>query len=232
MPDRFRSGWSLAAPALLALALAACLPGRAHAQEPDACRGRAAQARPRPRDPLTQAECAQAIRAVMADARTRELVTGRQSDVALVELLPGKSDSGDAPRQAEVLVSVFEGESTGLRAVVDLAAGRVTDVQRVAATRAGAAAQERPGGVVPISPAEVALARAAAFGDAAFRSRVGAAPEEVTVEVLPVTEPDETCPSGRCVELLFRRGREYSTTTVVVEVNSRAVRYRGRRVQP
>lgn len=229
MPHRFTSWRSLAAPALVALVLALCAPPGAHAQDAEACRGRAAQARPLPRDPLTQAECVQAVRAVLAEARTRELVTGRQSDVAYVELLPGKSD-GDA-RQAEVLVSVFDGEPTGLRAVVDLASGRVTDVQRVAATRAQAA-QDRPGGVVPISPAEVALARGAAMRDPAFRTRVGMAPEEVTVEALPVTEVDEACPSGRCVELLFRRGREYSTTTVVVEVSSRAVRFRGRGRQP
>jgi hypothetical protein len=230
MPDRFRSWWSLAAPALAALVLAAFAAPYASAQpdpSTETCRNRSAQTQVRPLDPLTQAECARAIRAVFADARTRELVTGRQFDVAYAELLPGKGRGETPVRQAEVVVSVYDGQPTGVRAVVDLARGTVVDVGRVASTRAQALAAPGRPDITPISPAEVALARGLAMRDAAFRTRVGAAPEEVTVEVLPVTEVDETCPSGRCVELLFRRGREYSTTTAVVDISSRAVRYRG-----
>lgn len=230
MPVPFRSCWSLAAPALVAVLLSAAAAPSAHAQ-PDpseTCRNRSPQTRVRPLDPLTQAECAQAIRAVMADARTREIVTGRQFDVAYAELLPAKGRGDDTPvRQAEVVVSVYDGQPTGVRAVVDLARGQVVEVARVAGTRAEAQVARGRGDVVPISPAEVALARGLALRDAAFRTRVGVAPDEVTVEVLPVTEVDETCPSGRCVELLFRRGQEYSTTTAVVDIPSRAVRYRG-----
>lgn len=235
MPDLIRSWWSLSPPVLMALALAAFVaPGALAQPDPAAtCRGRSAATQVRPLDPLTQAECVRAIRAVIADARTREVVTGRQFDVAYVEVLPGKGRDGEPVRQVEVVVSVFDGQPTGVRAVVDLARGTVTEVSRAAATRA----QLAPAGpgrsdLVPISAAEVALARGLATRDAAFRSRVGMAAEEVTVEVLPVTEPDETCPSGRCVELLFRRGNEYSTTTAVVDVSTRAVRYRGVGRQP
>jgi hypothetical protein len=235
MPDRIRSWWSRTAPVLMALVLAAfAAPGADAQPDPAAtCRGRPAQTEVRPLDPLTQAECIRAVRAVVADARTREVVTGRQFDVAYVEVLSGKGRDGQPVRQAEVMVSVFDGQPTGVRAVVDLARGTVTEVSRAAATRAQVTAAG-PGRaeLVPISPAEVALARGLATRDAAFRSRIGMAAEEVTVEVLPVTEPDETCPSGRCVELLFRRGREYSTTTAVVDVSSRAVRYRGVGRQP
>ncbi len=235
MPDPIRRWRSLTAPVLMALVQAAFAAPRAHAQ-PDAaatCRGRPAATQVRPLDPLTQAECLRAIRAVVADARTREVVSGRQFDVAYVEVLPGKGRDGEPVRQVEVVLSVFDGQPTGVRAVMDPARGTVTNVSRAAATRA----QLAPAGpgrsdLVPISPAEVALARGLATRDAAFRARVGMAAEEVTVEVLPVTEPDETCPSGRCVELLFRRGRVYSTTTAVVDVSTRAVRYRGAGRQP
>lgn len=230
MPDQIRSWWSVAVPALAALVLAAFAAPPAYAQ-PDpsaaACRNRTAQTQVRPLDPLTQAECVRAIRAVVADARTREVVTGRQFDVAYAELLSGKGREGDPVRQAEVVVSVYDGQPTGLRAVVDLTTGRVVEVSRAATSRTQALAAQGRAEVVPISPAEVALARGLATRDAAFRSRVGLAPEDVVVEVLPVTEVDEACPSGRCVELLFRRGREYSTTTAVVDISSRAVRYRG-----
>ncbi len=234
MPDPLRRWYSLAPPLLMILVLLTSAVPRAQAQ-PDAaatCRGRSAATQVRPLDPLTQAECVRAIRAVIADARTREVVTGRQFDVAYVEVLPGKGRNGEPVRRVEVLLSVFDGQPTGVRAVVDPALGTVTDVSRAPSTRAQMASEgPRRSDLVPISPAEVALARGLAARDAAFRARVGMAAEEVTVEVLPVTEADETCPSGRCVELLFRRGRVYSTTTAVVDVSSRTVRYRGGRQQ-
>jgi hypothetical protein len=234
MPDRIRSWWSLTAPALIALVLAAFAAPAAGAQPDPAatCRNRTPQTEVRPLDPLTQAECVRAIRAVLADARAREVVTGRQFDVAYAELLPGKGRDGNPVRQAEVLVSVYDGQPTGVRAVVDLAQGTVVEVSRAAATRAQVAEGRGRSDLVPISPAEVAMARGLAARDAAFRNRVGMAAEDAVVEVLPVTEPDEACPSGRCVELLFRRGNVYSTTTVVVDVSSRAVRYRGAGRQP
>ena len=186
----------------------------------------------RPLDPLTEQERAAAVAAVNADARVRELTGGRQSDVAYVELLPLKRDDGeDTPvRAAEVLISVYEGESVGIRAVVDLSRRAVREVARVAGDGPALAAGAR-GAQVPISPGEVELARGLVLRDARFRQMLGIAPEQmsaqqVTTDVLPITTAEELCPSGRCVELLFRRGRGYLTTTAVVDIRTRTIRYR------
>jgi hypothetical protein len=191
----------------------------------------------RPFDPLTPAERQEAIRLATGDGRVRQLAGNRGFDVALVELLPAKpADTGQpvdpmrlrmGPRQAEVLISVYDGEFTGIRAVVDLqrrAVAQVAAVERGGALLAAGGSQAVAS--VPFSPREVEIARSAVAANAGVRS-FAATPTSFTLEYLPISTPDpEFCPSGRCLEVLFRRGDSYLTSTAVVDIPSRAVRVR------
>lgn len=216
MSHRSRFRWTILSTALVFPLLAGA--GRANAQ--------------RPLDPLTPEERQEAIRLATADGRVRQLAGPREFDVASVELLPVKPAATDVvdpmrlpptPRQAEVLISVYQGEHTGIRVVVDLQRRALVTAARV--ERAPAVAGGRPVGVtVPFAPAEVALARAAAEASPGVRGFAGANYE---VDYLPITAPDpDLCPSGRCLEVLFRRGDAYLTTTAVVEISTRTVRLR------
>jgi len=198
------------------------------------CAGTAA-AQPRPHDPLTPGEREEAARLARADARVRQIAGGRGSDVALVELLPTKPEGGApadpmrmprGPRRAEVLISVFEGTPTGVRVVVDLTRHAVADVARLEPRGAAVEGGPPAGVTVPFAPREVDIARTTVAADAGVRAFAGAQ-AGYTLEYLPITTPDpELCPSGRCLEVLFRRGRTYLTTTAVVEIPTRAVRIR------
>lgn len=216
-------------------ALVAAAPAPAYAQTP------AEQQTPRLLDPLTQAERDLAVRLVTADQRVRRFAGRRRTEPAYVELLVQKPrEAGERPgRRAEVLLTAIGGEPGGLRAIVNLSAGTVVEVAPAGADRP---AFMQPGGsqqMVPISAREVEFARGLVLRDAGFRQMLSASreglrpdeirPEEITTEVLPIITPEEFCPSGRCVEILFRRGRGYLTTRAVVELSTGTVRYRGRR---
>jgi hypothetical protein len=85
----------------------------------------------------------------------------------------------------------------------------------------------RGGPPVPVSPREAELARRLVFARPELRTFSDGPLEEVTVEYLPITSIDrELCPSGRCVELLFRRGDSFATTTAVVDIPTQTVRFR------
>jgi hypothetical protein len=169
---------------------------------------------PRPYDPLTPAEREVAVRLAKADTRVLQIAGGRAFDVAYAELLVPKL--AGAPRQAEVLISVFEAGFTGIRAVVDL--NRLAVVQVALVER---------GVIVPFSPREVELARTVALRSTSVRALAGAAQSGYAIDYLPITSPEpELCPSGRCLELLFRHGNSYSTSTAVVEIPTQAVHIR------
>jgi hypothetical protein len=158
-----------------------------------------------------------AVRLVRTDARVMQIAAGRAFDVAYAELIVPKLSG--APRQAEVLVSVFERRVSGIRAVVDLNRQAVVEVAPV-----------QRGVSVPFSPREVELARTVALRSASVRALAGpvqSAQSGYAIDYLPVSAPDPAlCPSGRCLELLFRRGNSYSTSTAVVEIPTQAVRIR------
>jgi hypothetical protein len=111
---------------------------------------------------------------------------------------------------------VFERRVTGIRAVVDLSRQAVVEVAPV-----------QRGVSVPFSPQEVELARTLALRSTSVRALAGAAQSGYAIDYLPMTTPEpELCPSGRCLELLFRHGNSYSTSTAVVEIPTQAVRIR------
>jgi hypothetical protein len=197
----------------------------------------AAQQAPRPFDPLTEAERQEAVRLATADPQVHRIAGERAYDVAYAELLPSKPPAAEAaadpmrlpdmPRRAEVLLSIYQGEFTGVRVVVDLQRHAVAQVTQIPARAAGLVAGQPAPATVPFSPREVELARGLAQGDARVRAFTAGAGAEYTLEYLPITSPEPgICPSGRCLEVLFRRGNAYLTTTAVVDVPSQTVRLR------
>lgn len=195
----------------------------------------AQQGAPRPLDPLSDAERQTATRIILADQRVRRLAGERALDVAFVELLVRKPDQlvddADRPpplgRRAEVLISIFETRFTGLRAVVDLERQVVEEVSELPAAPGLVGDSLRGGPSVPISPREAELARRLVFARAELRTFIETPLEEITVEYLPISWIDrELCPSGRCVELLFRRGDSFATSTAVVDIPTQSVRFR------
>jgi hypothetical protein len=205
-----------------ATALLLCAPRGAPAQEV------------RPLDPLTERERAAAITIATGNDRVRSLVAGRESDVAYAELFVVKAggrgpDTPDRPavsgRFAEVLIATFEREFQGIRVLVDLQRGVVTDVS---ATPAGRGVTRGTRGFsVPFSPRERALAREVALRSPELRAALGAASlEGFEAEGLPITEVSDVCPSGRCMEMIFSRGDTYLTSTVIVDIPSRTSRFR------
>lgn len=219
------------------LALAACTPTvqTPDGQQPAPDQGRIQPGAPRPLDPLTDAERQQASRLALADPRIVRIAGDRAHDVAFVELLVRKPtdpvDDADRPpnlgRRAEVLVSVFERRFTGIRAVVDLERQVVEEVSELPSEPAALDDSLAVGTAVPFSPREVELSRRLVFASPEFRTLIDRPADEITVEYLPITTVDrELCPSGRCLELLFRRGDSYSTTTAIVDIPTQRVRFR------
>lgn len=217
---RFR-WWAAAAGALLLLLLAP--------------HGVAAQDRTLPLDPLTDRERQTAISLATGDERVRRIAAGREFDVGYAELLVVKAggegrDTPERPavagRFAEVLIAVFQERFQGIRAVVDLGRGAVTEVT----TRGGRPlARGEPGFTVPFTPRERALGRELALANADIRRIAEAALQggELEVEGLPITQViPGVCPSGRCMEMIFRRGDTYLTSTVIVDIPSRVSRFR------
>ncbi|HEX8691383.1 MAG TPA: hypothetical protein VF746_02985 [Longimicrobium sp.] len=223
--------------ALAALGLlAACAgrvagPGEPSRPPPD---GTAPPGQVRPLDPLTAAERTAAVRLVTEDQRFRQIVAGRAFDVPYVELLavkPIRTGAEDplrpaaVGRVAEVLASVYERRFVGVRALVDLERGRVMEVtsftpeEEREPREAGA-----PRFSVPFSDAEQALARDLALRDTQVRGLLRGDPADWVVEGLPIsTRIPGVCPSGRCLDLIFRRGDTYLTSRVVVDIPNRTV---------
>lgn len=188
---------------------------------------------PLPLDPLTSAEREAAIRIATSDARVRALAGSRESDVAYAELYVTKPASipNDTPdntpalgRNAEVLISVFGGgEPLGVRVIVDLQRGAATAVTRLGGGPSLAAGAREP---VPFSPRELEIARGLALREFAARALAPGAQGEWQVEYLPADPSDPTCPSRRCVYVLFHRGAEYLASVMVVDVVRRGVQLR------
>jgi hypothetical protein len=193
-----------------------------------------AQTRLRPLDPLTEQERATAIALATGDARVRRLIGGRESDVGYAELLveKGAGSEGDTPerpamsgRFAEVLIAAFEREFQGIRVLVNLEDRTVRDVATSVPGQAGA--REARGFTVPFTRRERAIAREEAQRNPEIRAAVGAALQGYEPEGLPITRViPGICPSGRCMEMIFRRGDTYLTSSIIVDIPSRSSRFR------
>ena len=184
-----------------------------------------------PLDPLTEQEKHEAEQVALRDPRVQELLgKGRRKTVSvdLTLIKPSQEEIQAAAvgrpismgRFAVVLFFRYEGE-VGVRAIVDLAHGTVTEIARLSSDQ------------VPMTADDLAeawqLARRdeeirRALGPEAERYEVertspgpGAAPPRFVVRALRVraSEEKDPCFHNRCLQLLFARGNEYLTQPMV-----------------
>jgi Cu2+-containing amine oxidase len=193
-----------------------------------------AQEKPQlPLDPLTPEEARAAERVVTQDARVRELVGGN-GRVIYVQFIAVKQKSSTpqtpaepSGRFAEVLLHI-DPSGGGIHALVDLTAGRVIDVVKVAEAS------------VPIGVSDVELAAQIALADPALQRLLGERAKSFHVLTGPVTadnangdiieglhtigaSPNDPCTTHRCVVLLFSSGGRYlfSEQQITVDLTSR-----------
>jgi hypothetical protein len=198
-----------------------------------------------PLDALADDEKRAAERIALADRRVQELLGSGQRRLVSIDVFAEKppreqleAAAAGRPipmaRSAEVLFFRPEGE-VGVRAIVDLSAGTVTDVSRVASPQ------------VPLTQADLAEAWQLAAREPQVRSLLGAdvdrfqvaatpargvaARPRYAVEALPmeaVAERDP-CYKHRCLQLLFRRADAYlMRPIVIVDLSARKVYVEGR----
>lgn len=167
-----------------------------------------------PLDALTEQERRLAIDRARADARVRELV-GADARVGSVLFQVLKSDSPQEPRPRRFAAVLFYGVTSqqGARAVVDLEAQQVVEVERI-----------DPFGV-PLGLDDLQEAWALAQREEAVRSLLGTDVSrfrvgepgtppgslELEVQGMPVVgaTAQDPCWQRRCLALLFRRGNRY-----------------------
>jgi len=179
----------------------------------------AQQPSPMPLDPLTPDEVRVAQRVAAEDSRLREWGAGK-SRLIYVQFISVKPPSAERQRQsepsgrfAEVLLHI-DPAGGGVRALVDLTAGRVIDAVRL------------PEQSVPIGQSDVELAAQIALADPAFRRLLGEQATSFHVLTGPVTResesgnlieglhtigvgPADPCSTHRCVVLLFSSNGRY-----------------------
>ena len=192
---------------------------------------RSVVAAPLPLDPLTRSERARAEEIARAHGATKEFLGAGRSRIIYVDFISFKRDPKavePSGRFADVLFYRYT-DNSGLRLLVDLAAGAVVDTTPVA------------GRSVPLAAAEVeeaarlALASAEVvrlLGDNAgsFRAATGPATREQIndnrIEALRTlgSTPDDPCMRDRCVVLFFRtRNRYIAMNQVVVDLTTQRV---------
>ncbi len=179
-----------------------------------------------PLDPLTPEERKLSEQIAREDSKVRELL-GNRSQLVSIALLFLKPDGEQVAvptkpvaidRHAEVLFR--REDEAGVRAVVNLSKRSVVSV--------------------PLTPEDISQAAKFALADAELRTALGeelksytAAAEApgartkqfaITVLRLFSKGEDDPCTKHRCVQLMFRRGRDYlSDTTVWVDLTERHV---------
>lgn len=177
------------------------------------------------------------VRVAVADDRVRDLAGRAELEPVSVELLVAKPavemDDADRPppipRRAEVLLA-SGGAGEGIRVVVNLDRRLVEEVTPIAGRSAMIRDTAAVPSQMPITRREAERARSLLFASPQILADLPVDPEETTVEYLPITRPEpEFCESGRCLELLFRRGDSYLTTTAVVDLITGTIRIRGAR---
>jgi len=187
-----------------------------------------------PLDPLTADDRGLADKIAREDPRVRELLGDRPQlvSIALLFLKPEHEESA-APtkpvaidRHAEVLFR--REDEVGVRAVVNLSKRTVVSAERVTSME------------LPLTPEDISQAAKLALADVELRSALGdelksyaaaaEAPDARTKQFaitglrLFSKGEDDPCTKHRCVQLMFRRGRDYlSDTTVWVDLTERHV---------
>src|SRR6266853_3044210 len=187
-----------------------------------------------PLDPLTSAERKLAEQIAREDPKVRELL-GNRSQLVFIALLFLKPEGEQVAvptkpvaidRHAEVLFR-REGE-VGVRAVVNLSKRSLVAAERMASME------------LPLTPEDISQAAKLALEDAELRKALG---DEVKGYSAAAESPgtraqqfaitglrrfskgeDDPCTRHRCVQLMFRRGRDYlADTTVWVDLTERHV---------
>lgn len=166
---------------------------------------------PQPRglalDPLTPVERRTAERVARADPRVRDLV-GEGGRLSYVEFVAVKAeDEREAPARHAEVVFLRADAQFGVRALVSL--------QREPAV---VAVDKIPEADVPMTAADLEMARKLALENAEVRAAGEARLAKATVEGLRIvaTDDDDPCFRSRCVRLLFKIGRDYLSQPVVV----------------
>ena len=211
-----------------------------HTSPPRPEQAKPEQARVLPLDPLTEHEKHEAEQVALADPRVQELLgKGRRKTVSvdLTAIKPSQEGIQAAAagrsismgRFAVVVLFRYEGEA-GVRAVVDLARGTVTEVARLSSEQ------------IPMTVDDLAEAWQLARRDEEVHRALGpeveryevertppkpaAAPPGFVVRALRVrgTEEKDPCFHHRCLQLLFARGNAYLTEpTVIVDLSAQKV---------
>lgn len=199
-----------------------------------------AQGEPLPLDPLTPRERAVADTIARADPRVRDFLGQESSRLINVDFIATKGGAdttrqpGVPPRRSAEALYYRADRDEGLRALVDLAGRRVTDIATV------------PGPSVPLSRDEIADAARLALADPrvkrlfdgrvdAFRvatepaTRAGADSARIEGLRAVAMTPGDPCYRRRCVVLFFRVGNRYvQMNRVVVDVTRQQVIVRER----
>jgi hypothetical protein len=184
-------------------------------------------------DPLTTEEQAMAERIARADGKVKQLLGER--GVRLVSAVPVIVKRGDSPekidvhqREVEVVLFRPEGE-VGARVIINLRQRAAADVQRLEASQ------------IPFTRDDLNDAFQLALRDPAVQQKLGpeaqsfrvqgegrepaAAPAENEVTGLPMRslDPKDPCSKHRCLQLLFRRGADYLSLAVNVDLTAKHV---------
>jgi len=185
-----------------------------------------------PLDPLVPQEKAIAERIARTDKRVMELVGEAGVRVVSVELLALKPESlataQEMPRRAEVMLFQPERE-VGAKIAVNLQRGTVEQVERLSSRE------------VPMTQQDLSDAFQLALGEpelqkilpelpsyhvqTANESQVLVAAQNM-VTGLPIrgTKPNDPCTKHRCMQLFFKRGRDYlSEASVIVDLSAKHV---------
>jgi hypothetical protein len=185
---------------------------------------------PLPLDPLTRIERERAEQVARAYGATKEFLGVGRSRLIYVDFISVKRDPKavePSGRFADVLFYRYI-DNSGLRLLVDIAAGAVIDTAPVA------------GRSVPLAAAEVEEAARLAMasdevvrllgGNTGFRAATGPATREQIndnrIEALRTlgSAPDDPCIRDRCVVLFFRtRNRYIAMNQIVVDLTTQRV---------
>lgn len=187
-----------------------------------------------PLDPLTPAERKLAEQIAREDSKVRELLGNRSQliSIALLFLKP-EGEQVAVPtkpvaidRHAEVLFR--REDEAGVRAVVNLSKRSLVTADRITSME------------LPLTPEDISQAAKLALADPELRSALG---EEIKSYAAAAESPgtraeqyaitglrlfskgeDDPCTKHRCVQLMFRRGRDYlADTTVWVDLTEHHV---------
>lgn len=182
-------------------------------------------------DPLTQDEQAAAERIARNDGRVKQLMG--EGTVRLVSAVPVIIKQGESPekidlhqRTIEVVLFRPEGE-VGARVVVYLHQQQVADVQRLESRQVPFTSDDLNDAFqIALRTPEVSKAlgpEAQSFRPQSRKPGLEAAPPQNEVTGLPVrsTDPKDPCYRHRCMQLHFRRGTDYLSLAVEVDLTAK-----------